>query len=53
MVLDRSIHTLNVEMTLVVAMKQGSTAEAAISGGNKMIDSMVHYNFLLKFKWLS
>lgn len=53
MVLDRSLRAPNIEMTLVVAMKQGLTAEAAIGGRNKMIDSIVNYNFLLKLKWSS
>jgi hypothetical protein len=38
-------------MTLVVAMKQGMTAEATTGGENKTINSMINHSHLLILKW--
>lgn len=40
-------------MTLVVAIEQGVIVAAAISSGNKMIDSIVNHSLLLSLKWSS
>jgi hypothetical protein len=41
----------NFEEILMVAIKQGGTTEAAISGVNETIDSMINYCLFLIAKW--
>jgi hypothetical protein len=46
-----SLSTPNFEETLVVAIKQGGTAEAAIGGVIETIDSMTNHSLFLIAKW--
>ncbi len=41
----------NFEKTLIVAIKHGGTAEAAIGGMNKTIDSIISRTLFLVVKW--
>ena len=41
---DRSLSAPNFENTLIIAIKQGGTAEAVIGGVIKTIDSIIDYN---------
>jgi hypothetical protein len=43
----------NFKQTLMVAIKQGVTAEVAISGVIEMSDSMINHNPFLIAKWSS
>jgi hypothetical protein len=50
---DRTFHLSapNFEKTLIVAIKQGGTAEAAIGGVIEMIDSIINRTLFLVTKW--
>jgi hypothetical protein len=48
-----SLSAPNFEETLIVAIKQGGTAEAAISDVIETIDSTINYSLFLIAKWLS
>jgi hypothetical protein len=48
-----SLSAQNFEEILMVAIKQGGTAKAAISGVIKTIDSTINYNLFLIAKWFS
>jgi hypothetical protein len=46
-VIEPSPSTPNFEETLIVAIKQGVAAKAAISSGIKTIDSIINYSLFL------
>jgi hypothetical protein len=46
-----SLSAQNFEETLLVAIKQGETAEAAIGGVIKTIDSITNHSLFLIAKW--
>jgi hypothetical protein len=46
-----SLRAPNSEFTLIVAIKQGGTAEAVISGVIEMVDSTVNYSLFFIAKW--
>jgi hypothetical protein len=46
-----SLSAPNFKETLMVVIKQGGTAETAISGVNETIDSITNHSFFLIAKW--
>jgi hypothetical protein len=48
---DLSLSAPNFEKTLIVAIKQGGTAKAAIGGVIETIDIMVNYSLFLMLEW--
>ena len=44
---------LNFKLTLMVAIKQGRTAKAAIGSVTKTIDSIINYSLFSTTKWSS